>query len=107
MKPTALLARPLFAGCLLLAHVALAQDWTHWRGPDFHGSTTATGLPDTFSKTENVKWTAAMPGPSAATPIILGDRIFVSSTDKDSQSLLALCLDRKTGKERWRQNVAP
>jgi outer membrane protein assembly factor BamB len=107
MKPTALLARPLFAGCLLLAHAALAQDWTHWRGPDFHGSSTATGLPDTFSKTENVKWAAAMPGPSAATPIILGDRIFVSSTDKDSQSLLALCLDRKTGQELWRRNVAP
>ena len=57
-----------------------AQDWTHWRGPSFNGSSTAKDLPVTFSKTENIKWTAKMPGPSAATPVVLGDRIFVSST---------------------------
>ena len=82
-----------------------AQDWTHWRGPTFNGSSTAKDLPVTFSKTENIKWTAKMPGPSAATPIILGDRIFVSSTDKATKTVVALCLDRKTGKELWKQEV--
>jgi outer membrane protein assembly factor BamB len=107
MNPPIHFARPLLAGCLLLANAVFAQDWTHWRGPDFNGSSSAKGLPETFSKTEHVKWASAMPGPSAATPIILGDRVFVSSTDKESQSLLALCLDRKTGKELWRKTAAP
>ena len=106
MKPLLRSSLPLLAGCVLAAQTAFAQDWTHWRGPNFNGSTPAKGLPETFSKTENVKWTAAMPGPSAATPAILGDRIFVSSTDKEAQAVLALCLDRKTGKELWRKTVA-
>ena len=46
-----------------------------------------------------------MPGPSAATPIILGDRVFVSSTDKATKTVVAMCLDRKTGKELWKQEV--
>ncbi len=86
---------PLLAGSLLAVTTTLRADsWTHWRGPNFDGSSPAKNLPATFSKTENVRWTADLPGPSAAVPAILGDRIFVSSTDTESQSLLALCLDR-------------
>ena len=84
---------------------ATAADWANWRGPNHNGSTVAAGLPVKFSKTENIAWKVAMPGPSAATPIILGDKVFVSSTDPKAKELLALCLDRRTGKEIWRQVV--
>ena len=84
---------------------AAAADWANWRGPNHNGSTVAAGLPVKFSKTENIAWKVAMPGPSAATPIILGDKVFVSSTDPKAKELLALCLDRRTGKEIWRQVV--
>jgi len=83
-----------------------AENWPQWRGPAFNGSSPETGLPTTFSKTENVKWTAPMPGPSAATPIIWEDHVFVSSTDTAAQSLVALCLDRQTGRMRWQRKVA-
>lgn len=82
-----------------------AQDWPHWRGPNFNGSTTAKDLPVTFSKTENIKWSAPMPGPSAATPVILDEKIFVSSTDMASKTLVALCFDRKTGKQLWKTEI--
>jgi outer membrane protein assembly factor BamB len=84
---------------------ASAADWANWRGPNHNGSTEAAGLPVKFSKTENIAWKVAMPGPSAATPIILGDKVFVSSTDPKAKELLALCLDRRTGKELWRRVV--
>jgi outer membrane protein assembly factor BamB len=82
-----------------------AENWPQWRGPNFDGSTSAQGLPTEFSKTKNVKWMAELPGASAATPIIWEDKVFISSTDEDRQTLQAMCLDRKTGKVLWNQDV--
>ena len=90
-----------FTAFLSLAFTLAAEDWPNWRGPNFNGATEAKGLPVKFSKTENVAWAVPMPGPSAATPIIVGDRVFVSSSDPDAQELLAMCLDRKSGKILW------
>lgn len=98
-----------FAG-LALAAVGLcftlhAENWPHWRGPAFNGSSTETGLPTDFSKTNGVKWVAPMPGPSASTPIIWNDLVFVSSTDRPKKTLVALALDRQSGAVRWRAEV--
>jgi outer membrane protein assembly factor BamB len=81
-----------------------AENWPQWRGPFFNGSTTETNLPASWSKTENVLWTAPLPGPSHATPIIWDDSVFVSSPDED-KNLLLLCVDRHTGKIRWQKQV--
>jgi outer membrane protein assembly factor BamB len=90
---------------MTMAGAGAAQDWPNWRGPSYNGSSPAADLPVEFSPTKNVKWAAEMPGPSAATPIIWKDSIFLSSTDLKAEQLVALCLDRRTGKVRWRQNV--
>lgn len=90
---------------LSLAVSARADNWPQWRGPAFNGSSAETGLPVKFSKTENVKWSAPMPGPSAACPIVWGDSVFVSSGDQQKKSMLAICLDRKTGATRWLREV--
>jgi outer membrane protein assembly factor BamB len=82
-----------------------AQDWPNWRGPNYNGSTEAKGLPTKFSKTENVKWAADMPGHSSGTPVIIGDKVFVSSLDEKAQKLVGICLDRKTGKVLWTKNA--
>jgi outer membrane protein assembly factor BamB len=88
-----------------LAALAVA-DWPHWRGPACNGASTATNLPATFSRTENVRWAADLPGPSAATPVVWRQHVFVSSTDRAAHSLVALALDRQTGRERWRHQIA-
>jgi outer membrane protein assembly factor BamB len=87
-------------------HVTGAADWPQWRGPEFNGASSATGLPVTFSRSNNVIWTAAMPGPSAATPVIWGDRVYVSSTDEKNRKLLALAFDARDGKLIWKNEVA-
>jgi len=84
---------------------ARAENWPQWRGPFFNGSTTEKGLPTSFSKTENVKWVAELPGPSAATPIVWNDRVLLSSVDQKAGTLQAICLDRATGKPLWKREA--
>ncbi len=95
---------------LSLAFTLTADDWPNWRGPNYNGATEAKGLPVKFSKTENIAWSAAMPGPSAATPVVVGNRVFLTAAQvEDAQSgkgrLLAICLDRKSGKVLWERNA--
>ncbi len=90
---------------LLLAASLHAGDWPHWRGPHFNGSTSETNLPTSWSTTENVRWSVDLPGPGASTPIIVGDNVFLTSTDPATATLKALCLDRASGKPRWVEEV--
>jgi outer membrane protein assembly factor BamB len=89
-----------------LATAGRSENWPHWRGPSFNGSSSERGLPSTWSKTENVAWSTPLPGPSAATPIVWRDAVLVSSTDLQNQTLLALCLDRTTGRIRWQHKIS-
>jgi hypothetical protein len=64
-----------FAGGVSLT----AADWPHWRGPNGTGSTAETRLPVTWNATENVAWKAPVTGLGVSTPIVSGDRVFVTS----------------------------
>ncbi len=101
----------LIFACLLLvilcpSALAFAGDWAHWRGPYFNGSTDEKNLPSNWSQTENVAWSADLAGCSGATPIIQGDRVFLSGVDKARDMLLAMCFDRTNGKVLWQHDVA-
>lgn len=91
--------------CLLMSARVFAGDWPHWRGPFLNGSSEEQNLPSSWSKTENVAWVATLPGHSSATPIIANGKVFISSTDKNSDSLFGLCFDVKNGKELWRKKL--
>src|SRR5262245_53755834 len=56
-----------------------AADWPPWRGPSGSGTTAETGLPVRWSATENVAWKAPIAGLGVSTPIVVGDRVFVTS----------------------------
>jgi len=88
----------------LTALAAHAENWPQWRGPLLDGTSPEKGLPTTWTR-ETVKWTAPMPGPSGASPIVWGDTVFVTSPDAD-KNLLLIALDRKDGKVRWQKQVA-
>ncbi|MBE0535975.1 MAG: PQQ-binding-like beta-propeller repeat protein [Phycisphaerae bacterium] len=91
--------------CMMIVSASHAADWPQWRGPNFNGSTDETGLPVTWSQTENVVWSVDLPGPSAATPIVHGGKVFISSVDAAADSLLAMCFDRADGKLLWRHDL--
>jgi len=54
-------------------------DWPQFRGAGALGRSEVKGLPLTWSDEKNVVWKAALPGPGASSPIVLGDKIFITS----------------------------
>src|SRR6266550_1510343 len=76
-----MLLQPASLLLVLIPFVAQADDnWPQWRGPLLNGSTTtAKNLPVHWTETENVIWRTKLPSWSAATPIVWGDTIFVTS----------------------------
>jgi outer membrane protein assembly factor BamB len=70
---------------LLLATTALAQDnWPRFRGADATGvAADDPRLPDTWDQKTNVRWQADIPGRGWGSPIVWGDRVFVSSVHSD------------------------
>lgn len=61
------------------AALASADDWPQWRGPAGTGVSSETGLPLRWSAKENVAWSAALGGQGVSTPIVVGDRVIVTS----------------------------
>jgi len=95
----------LLAPLALVSIHAQAEDWPQWRGPSFNGSSSEIHLPTSFSPDRDVVWSTPMNGPSASTPIVLGDKVFISSVDRENQSIHAICLDRISGKILWQNKV--
>ncbi len=97
----------LFPLCalILLQSAVMAGNWPAWRGPTGDGVTPETGLPLKWSATENVAWKIALPAPGNSTPVIWGDRIFLTQANADGKQRSLLCLDRKDGRELWRHTV--
>jgi outer membrane protein assembly factor BamB len=56
-----------------------AADWPQWRGPRATGVAEDTTLPLRWSATQNIAWKAPLAGVGVSTPIISGDRVFVTS----------------------------
>lgn len=99
--------------------------WPQWRGPFFNGMA-RTAAPTNFSQTVNVKWKVALEGRGFSTPVIWGDRMFLTTAIPTGKTTAAateqprgnggaaagqehkfvvLCLDRKTGKTLWERVV--
>ena len=91
---------------LLLVSISVcAENWPGWRGPRGDGSSTEKNLPVKWSATENVAWKAALPGRGHASPIVWQDQVFLVACLPERQERVLLCLDRRTGRERWRRVV--
>ena len=64
---------------LLLAPGIAASNWPQWRGPASAGISSESGLPTTWSASENISWKVPLAGLGTSSPIVSGDRIFVTS----------------------------
>jgi len=109
----------LLTGCLVVLTLpAGAADWPQFRGPGGQGTAAAKDLPVTWSDTENLLWKIELPGAGASSPIVVGNKIFVTCYSgygvpgenigdmKDLKRIL-LCLDRAGGKILWTREIAP
>jgi outer membrane protein assembly factor BamB len=82
---------------------ARGENWPQWRGAKLDGISNESGLPEKWSKSENVAWRFALPGPAGSTPVVWGDRIYLTSADGEDLVLLAVSTQ---GKQLWRQVMA-
>lgn len=90
----------------LVSSAAVAgTEWPEFRGPDKQGRSTATSVPLKWSATDNVAWTADVPGAGWSSPVISKDRLYITSAiDVNNPATLRLtvfCLDAATGKQVW------
>lgn len=92
-----------FVSCLLTT-VATAEDWPRFRGPSGFGISPETDLPLHWSAEENVVWQLDIPPWGNSSPVVIGDRIYVT-TQTDDTALHVLAVDRIAGKLLWQQTV--
>ncbi|MDB4724355.1 PQQ-like beta-propeller repeat protein [bacterium] len=86
---------------------ANAQDWPRFRGPDGMGVSPNINLPARWSETSNLHWKVNLPGPGSSSPIIYGERLFLTCSTGKGRELKRhlLCFDKMTGKKLWQQTV--
>src|SRR5690606_10571845 len=78
-----------------------AGDWPEFLGPDGAARSDET-VPVTWSDTENLLWKADLPGTGSSSPVITGDRVFVTCyIDGDVPVRQVLCFNSRTGERLW------
>src|SRR6185503_1424987 len=82
---------------LLFFLILPASDWPQFRGPTGQGTSDEHGLPLNWSETTNVRWKVPIPGKGWSSPVIQGDRIWLTTATEDGKSLRAISVDRNTG----------
>lgn len=80
---------------------AYADNWPMWRGANGDGTCAESNLPETWSQTENVVWKVALPDRGNSTPVVWGDKVFITQAIEQEGKRLLLCFDKKTGKQLW------
>lgn len=97
--PVAMRFGPALLLILILAlPVGAAENWPDFRGPAGDGHSHTSGLPVTWSETENVTWKTAIPGRGWSSPVVWGDRVWMTTATADGGELFALAVDKRTGK---------
>ena len=70
---------------LVASAATSANDWPHWRGPASNGIAASSPLPASWSATENIAWQAALEGSGVSSPIVFGNKVFVTSQTGDGR----------------------
>jgi outer membrane protein assembly factor BamB len=82
-----------------------AQYWPRWRGPSGQGLVAGTGYLDTWSGTSGRLWNTEIPGRGNSSPIIWGDRIFLTTAQDRGQRLSLLAFRRTDGTQLWERSA--
>ncbi len=82
----------------------MAGDWPTWRGPNQDG--VADGSPPLeWSESKNLIWKSEEAGQGNSSPIVCGDRLFVTGADEKGRTRSLMCFDRDKGGLHWRKTV--
>ena len=100
----------IFFACLIISASPYsnlsAEDWPVWRGPNKNGIAAGEQSPPLkWDENTNVVWKTEIPGMGHCSPVIVGNKIFLSTAENTKQSQSVICVDRETGKSLWNTTV--
>src|SRR3954452_11967373 len=87
----------------ILALPSLAQEWTRFRGPNGSGISHAKGIPTKISDAD-LAWKFELPGSGHSSPVLWGERVFITCTGDKSGGISVLGLGAKDGKVLWKRD---
>jgi outer membrane protein assembly factor BamB len=90
-----------------LASLSRAENWPAFRGPDGRSVVSGNAAPpSTWGPKENVRWRTELPGKSNGSPVVWGDRVFVTQYVEAEKRRTVMCFDRGDGKLLWQSGIA-
>ncbi|MCE9606237.1 MAG: PQQ-like beta-propeller repeat protein [Planctomycetia bacterium] len=101
----------LYAATILGIACFTGADWAQFRGTDTTGKTSETVLPPTEwtvktekSEAKNIAWSVDLPSRGVSSPIVVGNRVFVTSASGAKQDrLVVACYSTTDGKQLWQR----
>ena len=112
---------------LALSDPAVGSQWPQWRGPNHNGVSGARALPTEWSETTNVAWKVPLPSWGGSTPVVWGDRLFLTSPSAPAKErddgnvvrrfprggrnqpggddILLMCFDVRDGRKLWQATL--
>ena len=95
-----------FTLALSLALTLRAADWAQFKGPNATGVSPDKNLPLEWGKDKGQKWKAALPARGVSSPVVFGDRVYVTcSSGVRDDRLHVLCFDAHSGKQLWHRQL--
>jgi outer membrane protein assembly factor BamB len=83
-----------------------SDQWTHWRGPSFQGYSDDARVPLAWSETHNLLWKTKLEGAGNSSPIVWGERIFLTEARLGGKELWVVCIRTGDGKLLWNKLAA-
>jgi len=85
--------------CALLLPDEPVTDWQQFRGPEGQGIAASSRLPVTWSDRRNIVWKTPIQGLGYSSPVVRGDRVWLTTAVPDEGRLLVLALDLASGRQ--------
>lgn len=95
---------PVLSLSLAVAAPAAEAPWARFRGPNGCGESEATTIPVTWSD-RDYNWRVTLPGIGYSSPVVWGDRLYLTSTIEEQATLFVLCLSTADGRIVWKQAI--
>jgi outer membrane protein assembly factor BamB len=83
-----------------------AATWAYWRGPSGQGYSDDKKVPLTWGENKNLLWKTKLPGKGNSSPVLWGDRIFLTAASRDGNERYVLCVGAGDGKILWQKTAS-
>ena len=90
---------------ILLASVSQGQEWTRYRGPNGQGISQAKTIPVKWTE-KDYNWKVSLPGGGHSSPVLWGDKVFITSGDQKTDHGFLLALRVSDGKILWQKQYS-